>query len=663
MAARSSPVVTETVSAASSRLTETASSWLAYLTAPSGLPPPELPTPEEWVMAALLEDGRTVNLGDARFYPVSRTYRLVEGSLSVAEETLGLDGVYTTDSGRYRILAADQFEALKKLEAQQAASAAAAAISSGSPLAPIDAAAVQRAATPTAAMAALSVVDQAPAPVGCSAHAKMSTLIAVGPSNVDLAARRAKSVADMARANNNVVTFVVLGVANDAEAAAALALPTPRVFLAGANELRALGSRAARGAIRLYLREAVLLAFADASSLDDGAGAWMLPASSVPLDGTLAALEPRGDLSFAAWKRALNAQWRSWYARFHDDSAELDTRDTELLRAYTSFPRVARHPPLVGFPAGATALLHTLDGPPFGLIDHAIAWTPGRSDADLWPLPCERWACAGRGGASVYWSACSWCHNTQAAMRAGAPALDAQLTLDDLQYDVMTTLATLLTHTRPGGAQPYKARLESMHGVLGPVVLAGRASNEPMRVTWWTLKDAPSLLVLLPEAYVRAALPDYAMRLSGAHDEALLASSGLLALAAVDELPIQFAGLTDVELDGERTVFGPRIWAPTGSAPVDWLKAAQGIPDARDALVVYRTQQDAEADRLAARLAPGQRVGGFTDHLVFYTSSHSDDQLDGLRVRWAFAAGQRDKPTLDVDTHASGRQLPYERFL
>ena len=110
---------------------------------------------------------------------------------------------------------------------------------------------------------------------------------------------------------------------------------------------------------------------------------------------------------------------------------------------------------------------------------------------------------------STYWAVASWCHNTQAALRAPPHAHDLQLTEDDLQYDVMTTLATLLMHTQPGGAQPYKTQLESMRGVVGPVVLAGRGDNEPMRVTWWTLADAPSLVVLLPEAYVRLYLADY----------------------------------------------------------------------------------------------------------------------------------------------------------
>jgi len=604
-----------------------------------------MPTPDTYVMIALLDDGGSARLGTARYYPVSQTFRLAEGNLEVPAAARGIDDVYSTDSGHYRIMTPSQHLELKKQEAMAAAEAAQVAIT---PKLPVP--------MPITHMASLNISPPAPAPTGCGLHAQISTVIAVGPANVELAARRAEPLAMLARKNNNVVTHVVLGAATDADALAALQLPTPRVFLAGANELVALRDRSATGPIRQYLKEAVLVASisptAKVDSSDPDQVLWLLPASPVPLDGTLAALVQQMRRTLLIWSIALNTQWREWYERYNGTRDTLNAEEEALLRAYTSFPVVQRHPPLSGLTRSAMGLIGTIEGAPVGLVDHTIGWAPQKKGG-YWPVPSSRWATTGtptRDG-SVYWAVASWCMNTQAAVRVPPPLLDHQLTFNDLEYDVTQVLATLLTHTLQGGARPYRAGMTRMKGVLGPVVVAGRGGNEPMRLTYWTLEGAPAVTLMLPEAYAQDVLSDYNVTLG---ERVLLSTQGFSLLARSDEVAIAFSGLSDAELDSERTLFGSRLWvhAKSGAPPLAVVLPA--VP-AR-AMIAYRTQLDANA-KPNDLIVPGTRVVDNAGAQSYYTVTTSEDSLCGLRVCWSSAEG---RPILDVDTFEGGAQVAYE---
>lgn len=628
------------------------SSWMSYLREPS--PVSDLPTPDRLVLVAVLADETTVRLGPAHFYPQSAVYRMEDGNIEVPESTKGLDGVYTTDTGCYRVMSEPEYADLKRREEERLSAKASAAISSPrasrAPLPIPD-------PMPIKAMATLSVN---PAPIGCGMHAKMATVIAVGPRNIAASVQRAKAIAETARGNNNVVTYVVLGAADDAEAQAALAIDGQCVLLAGANELRALQPRDARRAMRLYLAKATLLECIPGSGMgtsDDGSGGvWTLPTSPVPLNGTLAALASRGKLSEIEWKDALNAQWTDWYTRYNAGSGPLVPADAELLRAYTSFSTKPATPPLAWAAPNSSAVLGNSDGPPFGFTDQTLSWR------HEWPEPRERWSSTGGGYASVYWTVTTWCTNTQAALRHQPPLLDLQAEADELQDDVSTTLASLVAYTAPGGDEPFKTRFNDLKGTLGPVVMGGGDGKEPLRVTWWTVPDRTGgVLMLLPESYVRHVLAVYNVRARTSHGEPLLCATGFLVLADADALHINFGGVQPGEVEEMRRSFGKRLWIPNGATARDAAAAVEGLsksPEAAEGLKSFRTQMDSDAAQSSAMLMPGDRVPATGERTVYYTLGTSEDHLSGLRVRWILP--EPTAPTLVVDAFEGGAQLAYE---
>jgi hypothetical protein len=243
-------------------------------------------------------------------------------------------------------------------------------------------------------------------------------------------------------------------------------------------------------------------------------------------------------------------------------------------------------------------------------------------------------------------------------MRTPLPSLDVQLTLDDLQYDVWSTLATLALYAQKEREATALGLLQQFRGVLGPVVLAGRGNNESMRVSYWIKNNGAPMIMLIPEAYVQVVLADYNSKRPSGHGQALLCSQGFLVLSNVRQVPIEFSGLTPSELDGERVAFGPRLWSVSHESMDSVLPELHSNPEQRNGLVAYRTQSDADAEWTRGLLQPGARVGTSATHSIFYTNTTSDDQLSGLRVCWA--AG--DRPVLDVDTVSHGAQSVYERF-
>jgi hypothetical protein len=316
---------------------------------------------------------------------------------------------------------------------------------------------------------------------------------------------------------------------------------------------------------------------------------------------------------------------------------------------------VQRHPPLAGLTRATAGLIGTVEGAPMGLTDHTIEWQPDKQRGAIWPSPASRWATTGtptRDG-SVYWAVASWCHNTKAALRAPHPLLDHQLTFNDLEYDVTQVLATLATHMLPGGSQPYRAGMTKLKGVLGPVVLAGRDGNEPVRVTHWTVDGAPSVTMLLPEAYVQQVLHEYNVA-TGAR--VMLASQGFLVLQNADRVDIAFRGLSKAELDSERALFGPRLWIHDKPPPTTALV----LPDVPvRSMTAYRTQLDANT-KPNNLLVPGTRVAADANSQSYFAVTTSEDLLCGLRVCWSNAEG---RPLLDADTFEGGSQVAYESML
>jgi len=639
------------------------SGWIDYLTTPTPAAA-EQPTAQRFVLAAVLADETIVKIDEnARWYPGARVYRSTGAKVELTEAMRGADAVFTTDSGLYRVLTPDQYAEMKRVEAARAEAVANAAVTSPR---------ATRAPSPKPpgeAMARLSVAPT-PAPTGCGAHARMVTMVAVGPSHIGAALRHAAPLMERARKLNNEVVVVVVGVADENEAEEALRLSGNSVLLAGARELAVLKrGRQATGPMRAYLREAVLLecvaGMAGEMDAEGRGGAWLLPEAPVPLDGSRAPLAPRANASMRAWKDALNAQWRDWRARFY--AGELGADDRELLAVYTSFPAGpdADEPPLNPFARDAVGLVGLGAPPPFGVVDCTVAWRGARRDGGGWPEPRARWASPGGGPASVYWAIATWCGRIRALLDQTAPRLDLHTSASELQWEFEQTLLSLLTYTAGDFSQPFLKRFDDLKGVLGPVVLGGRNDAQPMRATWWTLADrAGGVLMLVPEAYVQHATVGYHAHAPPMHDGALLCAQGYLVLHDDDALPITLSGVKAEELEAERRAFGRRLWIPNGATAYDSHAAVAALDGhaaaARDAAPppTFRTQREAMA--LESAVSPGARVPGTPGRTVWNTSETSSHALSGLRVCLVRRAARPHMPTLDVDTYEGGLQLAFE---
>ena len=402
--------------------TSTVTAWFDYLTAPAAAGP-EQPTEERYVVAAVLADETIVRIDDgARWFPASGVYRSTGAKLDLPLSARGADGVFTIDSGLYRVMTTAEYADVKRAEAARVEAAAAAAVSSPR---------ATRAATPLPIEEGLAGLAMHGAPTGCGARAKMVTVVAVGPNHVGAALKRAAPTIEQAQKANNEVVTVVLGVADELEAQEALHITGRRVLLAGAHELAHLRrGREATGPMRAYLREAVLLECLAGSGsgvdLDGDGGVWVLPACGVPLVNPPHALEERDfALGMVGWKDALNKQWREWYGRFsHAQPELLGASDTELLTVYANFPTRTSPPPRLGLPPGATVCVGLDPAPPFGVVDHTIRWRVSKAsggEKHAWPEPTMCWTSTGGGPASVYWTVTTWCGSTRAALRATEP--------------------------------------------------------------------------------------------------------------------------------------------------------------------------------------------------------------------------------------------------
>jgi len=529
------------------------------------------------VVVAVLADETVVRLGDARTCPEERVFKMDCSNVEIPFSAKTANQVFVTDSGRYRVMTNAEYATTKRRELART--------------------------TPTEGMAALSVNNNNTAPIGCGARAKKATVIGLGPHNIRVAYARSKTLAAVARQNNNVVTYVVLGVANADEANAALALPSPRIFLAGAKELATLSMNGK--AMRLYLNEAVLIDTVAGSAMgvasDGSGGVWVLPSHHVPLDRDVAPLVPRRSRTLVEWRDALNEQWRSFYKSLTEQGVEnLSEDERALMLTYVSLEKT---PSVDSWaPPGAFAMVSGTT--PFGHCGSSIRMHDG------WPEPNHRWVESSSGGDSVFWSIATYCGSTKAALRHASRPLDLKLDHTALQSSLLATLEPLL-RTAPKGA------LYGMRGVVGPIV--DGKDGQTLRMLCFRLeKDSPPMIILIAEELVRRSLHDHNVRAPAAYDEPLLCSSGFVVL-------------------GNDFQMGGRLWkaAPNTSDSAERIVAELiTVPDAALALKSFRTNMDTDAALSSNGLQPGDRVDVSEAFTIFYTCATSDDRLCGVNVRW-----------------------------
>ena len=148
---------------------------------------------------------------------------------------------------------------------------------------------------------------------------------------------------------------------------------------------------------------------------------------------------------------------------------------------------------------------------------------------------------------------------------------------------------------------------------------------EVLRTVQWDRRDS-SFLTLLPEAYVRHVLADYDrsfVELASPGPHTVLSS--FLILPDDDVVLLRFPDLTGAEQVDAANELGNRIWK---------------LPSKKVAFPILRTA------------SPGTRVDTVENQSVFFTVSDGEDALEGLVVRWAFAPGGQDLPTLDSANEA-----------
>lgn len=465
----------------------------------------------------------------------------------------------------------------------------------------------------------LDALTFGPTPTGCSLHAKKATLVAfyaASSEHVKLLWAHMTSVRTLAEQNHNYCVYGVLGAA-DSEAAAAVLDTIPannRVILAGESELKHRASDDA--AWVAYLAEAVLVEFVPMSAGSD-TGTWLLPSSGDACLGKV----PRGAMSLQEWKDAINSQPR--------DKVDLTEASSDL-----PFARLASESGIVA--SGDRRV---------PIMQRTIEWVVSDPrDVFCWPDTRSIWSSVST-GSMPSWAITSGCARTIAALTQPPMKLDRQLTVADTLYDVSLTLASLLSKS--------SCKFDTLRGVIGPLVLAGRDYSEPMRVVEWSdYNQNESVLMLLPETYMQLVFPDY----NGPTFDTVQWLSGFVCVSNSNVIELNADGRCHAEADEMVEALGPRLWR---LPPVtkDWDMAVQAIKlsDVTHETMRYHTQQEAAKSVETS----GKRIHSST-HTIFRTTTSSKDHLTGLRVRWVFAADRPTMPTLDADNRDGGAQLEYE---
>lgn len=429
---------------------------------------------------------------------------------------------------------------------------------------------------------------------------------------------------------------------------------------------------ATNGAFDEYVESAKLVAFVpchadeDPESLD---GTWLASAGMGVRDGdgTIVGKELVRGVVFAggfrvewtqpspsprAWERALDEQFKRFYRAFRDKEEDegiwtaivalgctkSDSGPTDCPSATPMPPSAFGEKPVGIFGAsraGAAAAA------PVALTERSILWT----EEDV-PACMARWVRLARG--QVSWGLVTHCRSTARAVSPHPNPIDRSAHPGSLQFDVSVALASLKDFIDPKPPdpkhpKPFEKAVGDLKGALGPCVSAG-VGGQPHRVVWLTAPGVRGgVVMLLPEAYLQRAFPEY-LAGSGQHDDGPCAvACGFLALSAAEAIPLKVHGLQVDEVESR----------------VFWMRDSRHWSDATtgEALDAMRSARAAR-DHPVRLVAPGQDVG---DSKLYYYSASSNDGLAGIRVR--VANGNTAMPMLDADTsRGTGLQLQFESF-
>ena len=482
---------------------------------------------------------------------------------------------------------------------------------------------------------------------------------------LDAAMERTETIAKIAKSNGNALHYVFLGGAlpphgaKDEKVAERLVglrskgkpelgLRPERVHLiAGPREIQALSlvaSGNAEEAVKQYLGSSKLVECLGPEWVDEkgSAGLWLKATGTqggsmvgkLPGVGVMGANSPRAEwiespnqLSPIAWKDEVNRRWAS---AAKDPKALKEKSPTRwdfwmTLGIQSAIDEEALPATALGTEGCRSTAAFARNSAAFGTVQRAGG---------------QCWMDVGASGDSLYWAVRTWCGSTSHTMNLQKlPALDRTPTVAELQFDVSSTLGSLVQHTERATAltppaHPW-ANFGKLRGLLGPCVCGGREGKEVLRVVQWSGPGMPDALMLLPEAYVRYVLQDMFQEVSSTRSSEACAVSGFLVLDDADIVPMRVPGVSEAEQLHANESVGARIW----KLP---LKAQES--------------DDAMMDILAApaTLTPGTRVDSLPTRHTFYTFTNLNDPLAGIRVKWVFAPGEsrdaRDMPTLDVVT-------------
>lgn len=540
-----------------------------------------------------------------------------------------------------------------------------------------------------------------PVATGCAMKGVTKTVIVIAGLNgsherMRAALERTKPAADIARKHGNQLHVVFLGgalpphgAANEGVVDWMLALKRgskdfdiegDKVHLiVGPREIQALSTVASEASLATdpsvlaqYLRASKFIECLGPESMDDtGAGGLWLKATStqggaivgkLPGVGVMGAAGPRAEwidapalLTNLAWKNELN---KRWLAATLDPAKLRDKQPSKWQFWMTIGVQSALDQELLpaeglGTEASRALLVTARQTAAFGAVRRTLMI----DKRSLLMLPGACWMDVGVTSDSLYWAVQTWCFSTMRDLNAHRlPIADLTPAIDDLQFDVASTLSSLVQHAEGASAlapavRPW-ANLGALRGQLGPCVCAGRGGRELLRVVQWSTPGSPDVVMLLPEHYLRFVFRDYYQDMVSMQEMGARAVAGFLVLHDENIIPMKLPNLSEAEQLDAGAVLGARLWKLGSRPAVEPKKITDEIiaaPSGWRRMLQYSVDGvDASND-----LIPGRRVRSAAGRHVFYTHTTTADALAGLRVRWVFAPGAatanaRDMPTLDV---------------
>lgn len=509
-----------------------------------------------------------------------------------------------------------------------------------------------------------------PEATGCGMNGVTKTVVVIAGVNgkmarLQTALKRTRAISEVAKSNGNALHYVFLGGALPPHGAAdegvvgslvglkangipELGLRADRVHLiAGPREIQALSlvkGGNPNDAVTRYLASSKLAECLGPEWMDyNGTGGLWIKATGtqggiivgkLPGVGVVGANGPRAEwikpptpLSHMAWKDELNRRWKATVNAVSSDPDAFKKQSSGLWQFWMT---LAVQSAIDEEPLPATGLGTE------GFSSHAVFARQSAAFGTVQRTSGQCWMNLGASGDSLYWAVRTWCSSTSYSMNLQKlPLLDRTPTIAELQFDVSSTLGSLVQHSERATAltlpvHPW-ANFGRLRGHLGPCVCGGRGNKEVLRVVQWSGPGMPDALMLLPEAYVRYVLKDVFREAASTHDSC--AVSGFLVLKDADIVPMRVPNVSEAEQLHANESIGTRIWKLPGK-PRDEGNAMKDIAAA------------------PATLTPGQGVNSPTGSHIFYTYTTFADPLAGLVVKWVFAPGKtrdaRDMPTLDL---------------